>query len=132
MGWTLYDHASPVNFAYRGELTTEQIGADPALAPMLTEDTVLMDDGSGKVYDFRYLRDLKACWDIEEEDPETALELVWEAMNAPKVTTEDLTVMVDALGEASVEGVATTDDLQNQIDIQGQCMEELINAVMGG
>lgn len=111
----LYNHKSAIVWAYRGKMTPTQIGKDPKLAPIMEQDTVLFDDGNGTVYDFRYLKDLKDAYGIEEEDPQAALELVIQAYFKPTKTPEELLA-----------------DQQAQIDEQAAAIEELITMQLEG
>lgn len=119
----LWDGTSPVNWAYKGEMTAEEIGQTDQYKHMLEVPTVLFES-DGKVYDFRYLSilvDAYATYDdggnpsIDISDPEAALRAVIEAMNKPNPTPEQRLA-----------------DQQAQIDEQAAAIEELITMQLEG
>lgn len=123
----LYDHTSPINWTFRGEMTTEQLASNPALAPMLTEECVLYDDGQGKVFDWRYLSVLIGQYanydeegnpDISEDDPQAALDEVIRRMNVPPVTLDDIT-------DAMLESTISISDYEDRVSLVEEAILEL-------
>lgn len=51
----LYDGESSIYWAHRGLLTREQMADVPQYEQLLSQPSVLFDDGAGKVYDWRLL-----------------------------------------------------------------------------
>ena len=92
-------------------MTAKQIAADPNLKAMSTHEVVLLTDGVDITYDFRWLDDLKSQYGITEEDPQTALDLVIEAMNQPRPTVDTLEERADGTDLALAElGVNVADN----------------------
>lgn len=114
----LYDHTSPINWAYRGKMTAKQMAKDPTLAPILTQETVLYDNGEGTVYDWRYLDALKGAYDVEEEDPEAALAEVISRMNVAPVTLTDVT-------DAVLENTMSISEYEDRVSLIEEAILEL-------
>lgn len=104
----LWDKKSPVTFHasfHWGRMTAAKIKKDPQLKVMAERETILLTDGNGITYDFRFLDAWKADYGVDIEDPQEALDEIIRIRNTPKETLEDL---------------------QQQVEFQAQALEELI------
>lgn len=111
----IYDHESPIQWAYTGVKTAEEMAEDPVLRQVIERETVLYDNGDGVVYGYRFLDDLKSAFDVAAADPEAALLAVIDAMNAPKPDNDQIIA-----------------DQQAQLEEQAEAIEELISMMMEG
>ena len=95
----LYDRTSPISWALRGTLTVEQMAEVPQLSQLLSEPSVLFDNGAGTVYDWRLLSVECARYGVEctgDEDADYAALLA--AVDQPRPSEiEGLQAQLDAL-----------------------------------
>lgn len=95
----LYDRTSPVTWARRGTLTVEQMAEVPQLSQLLSEPSVLFDDGAGKVYDWRLLSAECTRYGVEQTgDADADYAALLAAVDKPRPSeTEALQAQLDAL-----------------------------------
>ena len=99
----LYDRESPINWARRGTLTADEMAEVPQLSQLLSEPSVLFDNGAGVVYDWRLLSVECARYGVSptgDEDADYAA--LQDAMQRPRLTgVEELQAQLDALAGIS-------------------------------
>lgn len=125
----LYDRESSINWFGKGELTPEQMKEDPTLAPMWSEEAidnsiVLLDDGAGVVYYWRWLNALLPMYDVVATgDDEVDFVALLEAKDKPKIELS-ATETIEALAElGSIASTLT----EAQIDLA-----DLVSVLVGG
>ena len=105
----LYDGESSIYWARGGLLTKEQMAGMPRLSMLLSEPSVLYDDGMGKVYDWRLLSVLCAEWGVQAtDDAEADFEALKTAMDAPRPKVYDTDPAIMALAKMEVAGLDLT------------------------
>lgn len=109
----LYDGESSIYWAHRGLLTKEQMADVPQYEQLLSEPSVLFDDGAGKVYDWRLLSAECTRYGVEctgDEDADYAA--LVEAMNAPIPQPPT----IEEVDEKATTAQTTADTVQEQIN----------------
>lgn len=109
----LYDRTSPITWARRGTMTVEQMADVPQLSQLLAEPSVLFDNGSGTVYDWRLLSVMCARYGVEctgDEDADYAA--LVEAMNAPVVQPPT----IEEVDEKAITAQTTAYTVQEQMN----------------
>lgn len=99
----LYDRTSPVTWARRGTLTVEQMAEVPQLSQLLSEPSVLFDNGAGVVYDWRLLAVECARYGVEQTgDADADYAALLAAVDQLRPSeTEALQAQLDALAGMS-------------------------------
>ena len=111
----LYDGESSIYWAHRGLLTKEQMADVPQYEQLLSQPSVLFDNGAGVVYDWRLLSVLCAEWGVQAtEDAEADFEALQAAMAAPKPKVYDTDPQVATIAKLTAssidfEAVSATD-----------------------
>lgn len=99
----LYDNQSSIDWHELGMMTYEQMQEVPQLGQLLTEPSVLFDDGEGKVYTWLLLSVMCGKYHVEmtgDEDADYAALLA--AMERPRLTPDqELQAQLDALAGVS-------------------------------
>lgn len=108
----LWNHKSAINWQapiHWGKLTAAQMRKDPKFDLLKDQEIILLTDGVDIVYDFRFLEDWKAAYEVDIEDPQEALDEIIRIRNTPHETFADL---------------------QQQVEFQAQALEELITLTL--
>lgn len=95
----LYDRTSPITWARRGTMTVEQMAEVPQLSQLLSEPSVLFDNGAGVVYDWRLLSVECARYGVEYTgDASADYAALLAAVDQPRLSEiEGLQAQLDAL-----------------------------------
>ena len=95
----LYDGESSIYWAHGGMMTKEEMEEVPQLEQLLSEPSVLFDNGLGKVFNWLLLSVLCEKWGVEETGDSAAdFAALEKAMQKPRLTAEqELQAQLDAL-----------------------------------
>lgn len=95
----LYDGESSICWAHRGLLTREQMADVPQYEQLLSQPSVLFDDGAGKVYDWRLLSAECTRYGVDHTgDASADYAALLAAMERPRLTPDqELQAQFDAL-----------------------------------
>lgn len=86
-----WDHKSPIDWFYRDHPSTPDEIKNSNDKYMMDDDIVLFDNGSGKVYNFSTLSELKSKYNVVESDPDEALRAIRRAMRKHISSNGELT-----------------------------------------
>lgn len=114
----LYDGQSAVDWLFYGTMTKDQMLADERFAAMVQEPSVLIDDGAGGVYDWRFLAALAAEWGVEmTDDHQAVFDSVVAAMSTSSPDpVKEASDKAEAASETATEAKTTADIVQAQMN----------------
>lgn len=114
----LYDGQSAVDWLFYGTMTKDQMLADERFSAMVQEPSVLLDDGAGGVYDWRFLSALAAEWGVDmTDDHQAVFDSVLAAMSTSSPDpVKEASEKADAASETATEAKTTADSVQEQMN----------------
>ena len=86
-----WDHKSPIDWFYRDHPSTPDEIKNSDDKYMMDDEIVLFDNGSGQVYNFSTLSELKSKYNVTETNPDEALRAIRKAMRHHVASNDELT-----------------------------------------
>lgn len=132
--YIIYDQKSPLTFVRRGTYTFDEMKNNPVYSDIVENETVLMVNNKSVVFDWIPLDIWKQQYNVEEEDPEKALEQIIERMNVVPLSDSErddilTSILLDQATNEETSDIAVECifDLYAQIDELKAHIKELTN-----